>query len=163
EFVVHLPRRAESDPLLPAKAAGEAAQPSRSGRAARILVAEDSGDARESLATWLRLSGHEVVVAADGLEALAIAERERPEVLVLDIGMPRLNGYELAVRLRAFEWAADALLIAMTGWGQEDDRRRSREAGFDLHLTKPFDPDRLLEILKSGGPARRDSNPRPVA
>ena len=160
EFIVHVPL--EPPPDVPVQSTTDAvAVDGRTAtpRGARILLAEDNADARESLATWLRLSGHTVSVAGDGIEALAVAERERPEVMVLDIGMPRLNGYDLARRLRALDWTAGALLIAMTGWGRDDDQRRAREAGFDRHLTKPFDPDQLLELL-----ARHpDGRPAPPA
>jgi CheY-like chemotaxis protein len=158
EFTVHIPL--PSPPEVPVQAAVDAVAPDgrvAAPRGARILLAEDNADARESLATWLRLSGHTVSVAGDGVEALAAAERERPEVMVLDIGMPRLNGYDLARRLRALDWTAGVLLIAMTGWGQDDDQRRAREAGFDVHLTKPFDPEQLLELLArhpDAGPAQ---------
>jgi signal transduction histidine kinase len=113
----------------------------------RILVADDNADARESLATLLALSGHEVYKAEDGSDALATAERCRPDVALLDIGMPRANGYEVARHIRGQPWGRDMVLIALTGWGQESDRRRSHEAGFDNHLTKPVDPHVLDELL----------------
>ena len=113
----------------------------------RILVADDNADARESLATLLALSGHEVYKAEDGSDALETAERCRPDVALLDIGMPRTNGYEVARHIRSQPWGRSMVLVALTGWGQESDRRRSHEAGFDNHLTKPVDPHVLDELL----------------
>jgi CheY-like chemotaxis protein len=97
----------------------------------------------------LRLFGHEVHAVHDGQEAVEAAGWFRPEVAVLDIGMPRLNGYEAARRIREQPWGRSATLVALTGWGQEDDRRRAAEAGFDHHLTKPVDPAALDALLAS--------------
>ncbi|MGC1456734.1 MAG: response regulator [Steroidobacteraceae bacterium] len=113
----------------------------------RILVADDNPDARESLATLLSLNGHEVFRAQDGSDAWLSAERHRPDVALLDIGMPYANGYEVARRIRGEPWGRTMVLVALTGWGQESDRRRSHEAGFDSHLTKPVDPQVLDELL----------------
>jgi signal transduction histidine kinase len=113
----------------------------------RILVADDNSDALESLATLLELGGHEVFSAANGVLALESAERNLPEVALLDIGMPKLDGYEVARRIRAQPWGRGITLVALTGWGQESDRRRSGEAGFDSHLVKPLDLDKLTELL----------------
>ncbi|HKT74163.1 MAG TPA: response regulator [Steroidobacteraceae bacterium] len=113
----------------------------------RILVADDNADALESLAMLLELGGHEVFSAANGAVALESAEQHRPEVALLDIGMPQLDGYEVARRIRAQSWGSGMTLVALTGWGQDSDRRRSREAGFDSHLVKPLDLDRLSELL----------------
>ena len=113
----------------------------------RILVADDNNDALESLATLLQLSGHEVFTAANGAMALESAEQHRPEVALLDIGMPKLDGYEVARRIRAQPWGQRITLVALTGWGQDSDRRRSQEAGFDSHLVKPLDLDKLTELL----------------
>ncbi|HEY2398822.1 MAG TPA: response regulator [Steroidobacteraceae bacterium] len=114
----------------------------------RILVADDNSDALESLATLLELSGHEVFSAANGALALESAERHLPEVALLDIGMPKLDGYEVARRIRAQPWGRRITLVALTGWGQESDRRRSGEAGFDSHLVKPLDLDKLTALLE---------------
>jgi signal transduction histidine kinase len=122
---------------------GEAVQVRR-----RILVADDNSDALESLATLLELSGHEVFSAANGALALESAERNLPEVALLDIGMPKLDGYEVARRIRAQPWGRRITLVALTGWGQESDRRRSGEAGFDSHLVKPLDLDKLTALLE---------------
>jgi signal transduction histidine kinase len=113
----------------------------------RILVADDNSDALESLATLLELGGHEVFSAANGALALECAERHLPEVALLDIGMPKLDGYEVARRIRAQPWGRGITLVALTGWGQDSDRRRSGEAGFDSHLVKPLDLDKLTELL----------------
>ena len=113
----------------------------------RILVADDNADALESLSEILRLQGHEVFSAANGSVALEVAERNLPDVALIDIGMPLLDGYEVARRIRAQKWGKQLTLMALTGWGQEADRRRSSEAGFDLHLVKPLDVAKLSELL----------------
>ena len=113
----------------------------------RILIADDNNDALESLATLLQLSGHEVFTATNGGTALQSAERHLPEVALLDIGMPLLDGYEVAKRIRAQPWGQRITLVALTGWGQDSDRRRSREAGFDSHLVKPLDLETLTDLL----------------
>jgi signal transduction histidine kinase len=112
-----------------------------------ILIADDNQDALESLALMLRMEGHEVHCASDGEEALQLADQRRPEIVVLDVGMPKMDGCEVARRIRAESWGRDAVLVALTGWGQEVDRRRSREAGFDMHLVKPVDPATLCDML----------------
>jgi signal transduction histidine kinase len=114
-----------------------------------ILIADDNQDALESLALMLRLEGHEVHCASDGEEALALAGLRRPEIVVLDVGMPKLDGCEVARRIRAESWGRGAVLVALTGWGQDVDRRRSREAGFDMHLVKPVDPATICDMLVS--------------
>ena len=115
--------------------------------ARRILIADDNNDALESLATLLQLSGHEVFTATNGGTALQSAERHLPEVALLDIGMPLLDGYEVAKRIRSQPWGQRITLVALTGWGQDSDRRRSREAGFDSHLVKPLDLETLTDLL----------------
>ncbi len=112
-----------------------------------VLIADDNRDAADSLALLLQMSGYELHVGHSGREALALAQRERPDALVLDIGMPGMNGYELARHIRQEAWGRDVLLVAVTGWGQQEDRERSRAAGFDHHLTKPVDPDALQGLL----------------
>ncbi|MFO0799393.1 MAG: response regulator [Gemmataceae bacterium] len=118
----------------------------RGGRR-KVLVADDNTDAAESLATLLELMGNDVRTAADGVKAVEVAEEFRPDVAVLDIGMPRLDGHGVARRIRAAAWGKQVALIALTGWGQAEDRRRTAEAGFDLHLTKPVDPTTLDAML----------------
>jgi two-component system CheB/CheR fusion protein len=144
EFVVSLPLATAVVPVAP----GNVVPLFRTTRH-RVLVVDDNEDAVDSLATLLRISGHSVQVAHDGASAIALAETARPDVVVLDLGMPRMSGFEVARWLRRQPWGAAIRLIAVTGWGQEEDRRRSREAGFDRHLTKPVDPDELLAELAS--------------
>jgi signal transduction histidine kinase len=143
EFVMTLPVLSEE--RLPATSETQPA--TDPGVRRRILVADDNADALESLATLLGLAGHEVFSAANGALALECAERHLPEVALLDIGMPKLDGYEVARRIRAQPWGRQMTLVALTGWGQDSDRRRSGEAGFDSHLVKPLDLDKLTELL----------------
>jgi signal transduction histidine kinase len=116
-------------------------------RPRRILVVDDNRDASDSLATMLRVMGHETDTAYDGLQAVQATATFRPEVVLLDIGLPRMNGYEAARRIREQPWAKNIALIALTGWGQEDDKRRVLEAGFDHHLTKPVAAATLEKLL----------------
>jgi CheY-like chemotaxis protein len=145
EFTVRLP--VMSDAAAAASAVttekNEGAAPVRRN----ILIADDNQDALESLALMLRMEGHEVHCASDGEEALLLAGQRKPEIVVLDVGMPKLDGCEVARRIRAESWGRGAVLVALTGWGQEVDRRRSREAGFDMHLVKPVDPATLCDML----------------
>ena len=113
---------------------------------ARVLVVDDNEDAANSLATLLEVMGYEVRTAYDGPEAIEAADEFRPAVALLDIGLPRLSGYDIARHVRE-QRGRDVLLVAITGWGQEDDRRRAREAGFDHHFTKPADFGKLLELI----------------
>ena len=113
----------------------------------RILVVDDNRDAGDSLAALLTLDGHEVYVARDGLEAVEAAEAHCPEFILMDIGMPRMNGYEACRRIREQAWAREIPITALTGWGQDDDRRRADEAGFTHHLTKPVDIARLRRLI----------------
>ena len=118
-------------------------------RPCRILVVDDNQDSAESLAMLLSLSGHSVRTANDGLAALEAARSFRPRVVLMDLGMPRLNGYEAARAIRAEEWGRDVMLVALTGWGQEEDKRRTAEAGFNAHLTKPVDHFVFEQLLTS--------------
>jgi CheY-like chemotaxis protein len=113
----------------------------------RILVVDDNRDAAISLSILLSLVGHETATAFDGEEALITAMLFQPDVVLLDIGMPKLNGYEACRALRLVPRSPRLVIIALTGWGQEDDRRRSMEAGFDAHLVKPVDPDDLQNTI----------------
>jgi CheY-like chemotaxis protein len=113
----------------------------------RVLIADDNRDAADSLSMLLELAGHEVRVAHLGQTAMYLAQTFRPHVALLDIGMPDLSGYEVARALRLEPWATNLQLIALTGWGKDDDRRRALEAGFDHHLTKPIDPDQLGNLI----------------
>ena len=115
----------------------------------RVLIAEDNVDAAESLQMWLQMSGHEVHTATDGPSALAAAESLRPDIVLLDLGMPRMDGYEVARHIREAPWGKDMVLVALTGWGDDEDRRRTAAAGFDHHLTKPVPPDEIEELIRS--------------
>lgn len=145
EFVVRLPMQfhgvAPGD-LVPdfAVTASTAAQ--------HILIVDDNADSAQSLAMMLSMLGHETRTANDGFEALELAELFMPDVCLLDIGMPNLNGYELARRMRQQPWGEDILLVALTGWGQDEDKRRSAEAGINMHLVKPVSPAALMELLE---------------
>jgi PAS domain S-box-containing protein len=144
EFTVVVPRIArpvasESVPASDADARPEVRR--------RVLVADDNVDALTSLAMLLEIVGHEVRVAHDGLEAVELAREYRPDAVLLDIGMPRLNGYDACRRIRETAWGRDALVIALTGWGQERDKREARDAGFDYHLVKPVEPAILQQLL----------------
>ena len=112
-----------------------------------VLIADDNRDAAESLALVLQSSGYVTHLAHTGREALALAQRERPDALVLDIGMPEMTGYELARHIRREAWGKHALLLAVTGWGQRDDKERAAAAGFDHHLTKPVATEVLEQLL----------------
>jgi signal transduction histidine kinase len=144
EFTVRLPllsgHEAPAGEVPPA--------PLAAGR--RVLVVDDNHDAGDSLADLLELSGHEVRVARSGAQSLELAREFRPDVGLLDIGLPGMNGFELAARLRAEAFGQAMILVALTGYGQDEDRRRSREAGFDHHLTKPADLRQLTALLARG-------------
>lgn len=114
----------------------------------RILVVDDNRDSADSLARLLQLLGHQTEIAYDGPSAVESADEFRPEVVLLDVGLPGLDGFEVARRIRAQAWGKDLMLIAATGWGQAEDRRRSREAGFDHHMVKPIDLDNLGRLLE---------------
>jgi CheY-like chemotaxis protein len=116
------------------------------GARCRVLVAEDSPDAAEMMSLMLGIKGHDVRVAADGEEAVAIGLAFEPQIAFVDIGMPRMDGFEVARRLRE-QLGRRVRLVALTGWGQDEDRRRSREAGFDHHLTKPPEPEVLDQLI----------------
>lgn len=117
----------------------------------RILIIEDSEDVAESLAELLRLLGHEVSVAADGKAGLAMADAERPQVVLCDLTLPGMSGLEVATRLRAAPTTQTSTLVALTGWSGSEDRRRTREAGFDHHMIKPLDIDALCALLRNIG------------
>jgi CheY-like chemotaxis protein len=153
EFVVRLPLR---EPRLPRRApeamAATAAAPLR---ARRVLVVDDNADAAESLALLLKLTGIEVHTASDGRAGLRAAEALQPDVVVLDLGMPGMNGYDACRAIRAQPWAGATTLVALSGWGQAEHRARAREAGFDHYLVKPVDFEALGRVLagsRAGGP-----------
>lgn len=115
----------------------------------RILIVDDNKDGVDGLRMLLEVSGNDIRTAYDGHQALEIAEQFRPDIVLLDIGLPDVDGYEVCRRIRRAPWGGDVVLVALTGWAQEDDRRRSREAGFDHHLVKPVDAGALLGVVSS--------------
>src|SRR6185369_11895202 len=151
EFVVRLP--------LNADASVGATRPVRTSAkvdAKQVLVVDDNADAAEMLASALVAAGHHVQVAHDPVTALRLVSQHAPQVAVLDIGLPAMDGYELAARLRARPGEPACRFIALTGYGQESDRRRSRDAGFEAHLVKPVDMARLLALVEGRETASRD-------
>ena len=115
----------------------------------RVLIADDNLDAAESLQLWLQLAGHDVQIAGNGVTALKAAEEFKPDVALLDLGMPGLSGFDVARRIRESPWGSGMVLVALTGWGHDEDRRRSAEAGFDHHLTKPIAPEAIESLIDS--------------
>ena len=115
----------------------------------KILVVDDNHDSALSLAMMLSIMGHDTRTAHDGESAVATAETFLPDVVLLDIGLPKLNGYEVAQRIREKSWGASMYLIAVTGWGQDEDRQRSSEVGLNLHMVKPVEPAALEKLLAS--------------
>lgn len=153
EFVVRLPVLEESTaaatPANPVPATGVAAP----AKARRILVVDDNRASADSLALLLKLTGHDSHLAYDGVQALTMADSLRPDAVLLDIGLPGLNGYEVAQRIRAEPWGARVTLIALTGWGQKDDRQRAKDAGFDHHVVKPIRHAELRALLNGLPPS----------
>jgi CheY-like chemotaxis protein len=142
EFVVRLPLAAAARDREPTEPAEEAVTPAR-----RILIVDDNTDTASSLALLLKLANHETYTAHDGLEALNAAERLQPDVVLLDLRLPKLDGYEVCRRIRQRPWASNVTLVAVTGLGQEEDQRKSKEVGFDAHLIKPPDYAELTRLL----------------
>jgi PAS domain S-box-containing protein len=138
-----------------------AADAERSAR--RILIVDDNTDSAVSLAMLLQLAGNETYTAFDGLGAIEAVEKHRPEVVLLDIGLPKMNGHDVCRHLREQAWGKELVLIALTGWGQDEDRRKSQEAGFDGHLVKPVDYDGLSRLLRSLAPQAADDRAAPDA
>jgi two-component system CheB/CheR fusion protein len=144
EFIVRLPLLTDMPPEI-GEAAPVSARPA--GRALRVVVVDDNVDAAESLALLLRCKGHEAFVAHEGRTALDLARSCKPDVILLDIGLPGLDGLEVCRRLRREAGLQQALLVAVSGYGKEEDRHHSQEAGFNAHLVKPVDLDQLDELL----------------
>jgi two-component system CheB/CheR fusion protein len=146
EFIVRLPL-----PLAEfvARERAEVPSPAMIRLSRRVLVVDDNRDSADTLSTLLEVLGCEVAVAYEGEEALKVAATFKPDAVLLDLGMPRMNGFETCERMRAEPWGSAICIIAVTGWGQEEDRRRTKEAGFDAHLVKPADPGKLTELLAS--------------
>ena len=152
EFIVRLPTI--DAPAHVAQPTAAPAEVPTEALVQRVLVVDDNADSAESLAMLLQMSGHEVFTAHDGEAAIQAADAHRPEVVLLDIGLPKVNGHDVCRHIRAQPWGRDIMLVALTGWGQDNDRRRSHEAGFDGHLVKPVGPDALLALLASRASAR---------
>jgi len=153
EFEVHLPVARVAIPQ-PRRSAQPSVQPSAEDAVERstpqrILIADDNADSAESMGMLLRLMGNDVRIAADGLEAVEQAATFQPDIVLMDIGMPRLDGYEAARRIRKQAWSRDTLLVAVTGWGPSDDSEEATAAGFDRHFTKPLDPAELRRLVSS--------------
>jgi PAS domain S-box-containing protein len=149
EFIVYLPISAAAAESIAEPMAGPSAQPAlRTENRRRVLVVDDNRDSAESLAVLLQLNGHEARAVYDGPNAVKTGAAFRPEIVVLDLGMPKMSGYEAARAIRGQEWGKGIYLIALTGWGQESDRRRTQAAGFDAHLTKPLNYEALTKILQ---------------
>jgi signal transduction histidine kinase/ActR/RegA family two-component response regulator len=146
EFTVSLPLPPAATVQGPAKDAGHAV-PAR-GRRRRVLLADDNLDALNTMATLLEIEGHEAHTAVDGEQALERTAALRPDIVILDIGMPRLNGHEVAARIRAEDWGTGIVLIALTGWGQAHDQEQALASGFDHHCTKPVDVGHLLALIE---------------
>jgi CheY-like chemotaxis protein len=144
EFVVRLPAVVAAAGPLSADGVEEPAAPKSS---LRILIVDDNRDAADSLGMLLRIMGNDTRTAYDGQEGVDVAGEFWPDVMLLDIGLPKLNGHEACRRIRGRPWGKKVVLIAMTGWGQEEDRRLSHEAGFDYHMVKPVDPQELMKLL----------------
>jgi two-component system CheB/CheR fusion protein len=123
----------------------------------RILVADDNRDAAESLTLRLQLAGHEVRAARDGVEALEVGKAFRPDIVLLDLGMPKMDGCEAARRMRRSSWGKSVTLVALTGWGQQQDRERTSAAGFDIHLVKPVSESQLFDAIASAGKKGRST------
>ena len=142
EFVIRLPILLESPPRRPSPSTGHPAVAHR-----RILVVDDNLDSAESLTKLLSLAGHETATAHDGPEAMQAAKEFRPDVVLLDIGLPKLNGYGVARWFREQPWARNVLLVGVSGWGRDDDRQRAKDAGFDAYMVKPINHDELERLL----------------
>jgi len=155
EFSIRLPRSVVTT-RAPASPPTRTAEQEGKLLRCRVLVADDNKDAADSLAMLLGMAGHSVRVAHTGVEALKLGSLEAPEAVILDIGMPGMTGFEVARRIREEAWGRDALLIAVTGWGQQNDREKTRTAGFDHHFTKPVDPSVLEGVLQAFLTTRRD-------
>jgi CheY-like chemotaxis protein len=147
-FVVRLPLPVQGPVETPVepKAPPEAV-PVAPVEPCRILLVDDNVDAADSLAIILRFAGHDVRVEHDGQAGIAAASESRPDVILLDLGMPRLNGFDACRQIRELSGGGDITIIALTGWGQDEDRRRTREAGFDHHLVKPVEPESLMRLI----------------
>src|SRR4051794_7682038 len=158
-FVVRLP----VSPGVPVREKQSPTDGAAFGPRRRILVVDDNRDGASSLAMLLAVMGHDTRIAHDGLEGVKLAEAFRPDLIVLDIGLPKLNGLDACRRIRQQPWAKNVVIAAATGWGQDEDRRRSEEAGFDHHLVKPVDAAALGTLVANGSREKRlHQGPRPA-
>ena len=155
EFVIHLPLLQGGSAGSEVPAREQAPNSGWAGR--RVLVVDDAADCRDSLALMLQMAGSEVRTAHDGLDALDVATGFEPAIVLMDIRMPKMDGYEAAKRLRAGPGGGELILVALTGWGQPEHLEKSRLAGFDAHLTKPVEAEKLLQLLASLGPRTQAS------
>ncbi|MGH8177555.1 MAG: response regulator [Steroidobacter sp.] len=155
EFLVRLPLLTEASEWVEPKTQQRGARRSESRR--RILIADDNPDALESLAMLLECDGHEVLKAVNGVEAYELAGQYRPHLALLDLGMPVLDGYEAARRIRQHPWGRQMAIVALSGWGQHADVQRSRESGFDSHLVKPASFDALAQVLNRLPPDKEEA------
>ncbi|HEY7328809.1 MAG TPA: PAS domain S-box protein [Gemmataceae bacterium] len=147
EFIVRLPEA--TAPAAQPQPSATTSEVKGSGERCKVLIVDDDEDTVTSMSMMLRIHGHDTHVARDGTEALEAARSFRPHIVLLDIALPKMNGYEVVRRIRQESWGKHMKLVALTGWGQEDDIRRSLEAGFDHHMTKPVEPAALEDLLKT--------------
>ncbi len=154
EFVVYLPVSPKGRGIVTAESTTEPEGPSR-----RILIVDDNTDSAASLAMLLQLSNHATYTAHDGFEALKAAERMQPDVVLLDVGLPKLNGYEVCRRIRQQPWAKNTLIVAISGWGQIEDQHESKQAGFDGHMVKPPEYTALMELFSTHRSVRSQAEP----
>jgi signal transduction histidine kinase/CheY-like chemotaxis protein len=143
EFTIRIPAVTRPDAAMPL-----VQEPGEAKAKTVILVVDDNVDAVRTLAILLKLAGHDVMTAHRGPEAIELARLCRPQIILLDLGLPGMSGYDVVKRLRGEEWGGDALIVAVSGYGQEEDRQRTNEAGFDLHLVKPINYDELLTLIR---------------
>jgi PAS domain S-box-containing protein len=158
EFIVHLPLKVLAPANPPREAGNDGAANASVVRRARVLVVDDNRDAAESLALVLGFAGYEMLTAFNGADALAVGARERPQAALIDIGMPGMSGHEVARRIRLEAWGKRAALVALTGWGQDQDKQAAIAAGFDQHMTKPVDPE-AVELMLSELLTRNGTSP----
>jgi CheY-like chemotaxis protein len=158
EFTITMPL---ATPVMPERA--PISESPVAAQSFRLVIADDSVDGADSLAFLLRAAGHTVFVAYDGRGAIKLAEEHQPDAMLLDIGMPEVSGYDVARAVRREVWGRSIRLIALTGWGQAEHRRRSLEVGFDEHLVKPVDLDVLENVLQLGSAAPISGKHQPIS
>jgi len=159
EIIVHLPAVPANATFVRAKRP-ERLSPATAGSSARVLIVEDNRDAADSLAMLLEILGHHVRGVADGPTALAAARANVPDLMLIDIGLPGMDGYDLARAIRNDETLKHIVLVALTGYGQQEDKAQAIAAGFDYHLVKPVETDALGDLVARVGSSRRETAPR---